>query len=80
MSSPPLSCSGTGSAPRSSTQHGTFPLGYTKSAYQSRNSRTVSWWPSRSSAAEVSAPSRIQDRAYARDPGWIAGPSWFTRM
>ena len=48
--------------PRRSTQQGTFPLAYWKPAYQRMNSRTTSAWPKRSSAAPVSAPSRIQER------------------
>ena len=54
---------GTGSAPRRSTQHGTFPFGNWNGANHSMNSRTSSVRPMRSSPVEVSAPSRIQERA-----------------
>ena len=63
MSSPWLSFSGTGSAPRASTQQGTLPLANWKGANHSMSSRTGSGWPQRSRAEEVSEPSRIQVRA-----------------
>src|SRR5687767_612018 len=80
MNSPWLSFSGTGSAPRESTQHGILPFSNWYFAYQSMNSRTSVYWPSLRSAAEVSAPSRIQERSYERDPGWIDGPSRLIRI
>src|SRR6187551_169928 len=80
MNSPWLSFSGTGSAPRRSTQQGIFPLANWYGANHSRNSRTGSVMPSRSSADEVRAASRIQERAYAREPGWMAALSRLMRM
>ena len=43
-------------------------------------SRTSSNRPRRSSAVDVSDPSRIQEREYEREPGWIAAPSRLMRM
>ena len=44
------------------------------------NSFTSAACPSLSNAVDVKEPSRIHDREYERDPGWIAGPSRFIRM
>src|SRR6185295_6682593 len=65
----------TGSAPRASAQQGTRPSGPWNGANHSRKSRASSVCPARIRADEVRAPSRIHDRAYAREPGRIAGPS-----
>ena len=74
ISSPWLSFSGTGSLPRSSTQHGTLPLSNWYGAYQRRNPRATSSRPMRSRPSEIIAPSRIQLRAYERVPGCRRGP------
>ena len=63
MSSPWLSFSGTGSAPRASTQQGTMPLSNWYGANHRRKAPASSAWPRRMSATEVSEPSRIQERA-----------------
>ena len=55
--------------------HGTLPFLNWNGANHCRNARASSSWPRRSSAAEASAPSRIHERAYEREPGWIPGPS-----
>jgi hypothetical protein len=62
ISSPALSCSDTGSAPRLSTQHGTLPSRSWNCTYQRRKSRTSGVNPISRSAAEVIAPSRIHER------------------
>ena len=59
---PWLSCSGSQSGPLRSTTHGTLPSAAWCVAYQARKSRTSSAQPMRSSAADMVAPSRIQDR------------------
>ncbi len=62
--SPWLSCSGTGSAPRASTQHGTAPFSEYVRREPARGTRAPRpQWPRRSSAVGVSAPSRIHERA-----------------
>jgi hypothetical protein len=80
MSSPALSCSGTVSAPRSSTQHGTLPLSNWCGTYQRRKSAATSAWPRRISEDAIIAPSRIHERAYERVPGRSAAPSRVMRM
>jgi hypothetical protein len=53
----------TGSGPCSLAQQGTLPFSYWKGANQSMKSRTSGACPMRSSAEDVSAPSRIHERS-----------------